>query len=154
MFSFFGKSTKKSNSDSPSTPSAVEATEAAEDDFTVVEARQKQSTPAEPPAADRFSFPGYPAVPAVPDNLPAYNTGTLASQSSVGGPHPLDGVPFRLGNICKTGDKSSDQDKSLVKIQECIDRAQRALSSSDYDFRLERTVMQQDINVAMRRLQT
>ena len=90
--------------------------------------------------------PGYPALPRAEDT-PPYPTGTMSSQYSVtGGSHALEGVPFALSARCSTGKGGglgSEFDAAMDDIMQRMENAKSILQSANYDFQVEKSIVEQ-----------
>lgn len=157
---FFGKNPKKvsqSPSQSSSDPTFDHVATAGEDDgFTLISggggnSGNSQNWDAVLPPSD--SSPNM-LVPPYPPN-PAAAPVTCATQSmSV---HGLDGVPFVLSVKCQfAGNKGrrGQADTLLEDVSVRLATVQQLIQSADYDFRLERSVIESEISGTMRRMQT
>lgn len=155
----FGKSSKKvppspSSLSSPSTEAFSSSGPNEDDGFTLLGPAKSES-------------PGYPLLPPT-DAMPyppgtrgaagasSNSNGTLPSQSSVSVPHVLDGVDFKLSGKCSLDDDSSRSQTNafLDEVSARLDAAQNLIQASNYDFRLEKSVVESDISATMRRMQT
>ena len=91
--------------------------------------------------------PGYPALPKAEETQPPYPTGTMSSQYSVtGGSHALEGVPFALSGRCsagKGGGLGSEFDAAMDDIMQRMENAKSILQSANYDFQVEKSVVEQ-----------
>lgn len=107
------------------------------------------------PALPQQENSPYPIRGVAPTSGPGpggYNT--LSSQSSVTMPHVLDGVPFELSPRCSSSGRTRELDALLADATTKLDAAQSLIQSSNYDFRLEKNVIDSDISATMRRMQT
>ena len=116
----------------------------------------------DPPAASTSRYPSLPpsdaASPPYPPSgaaaaaaTPNYNT--MTSQSSIGAPHALDGVPFALAPHLASSSGTRDLDRLLTEAQTCLDSAQSLVQNSNYDFRLEKNVVDSDVSATLKRMQ-
>ncbi|XP_053663224.1 uncharacterized protein LOC128712351 [Anopheles marshallii] len=143
MFSFFSKNKKPSPTQIPTDPipGAIPLTQ---DDFIFIERRGQQSaddaagtsTPAGTPAGGGL----YPSVPEPPAGGELSGKPVPVRQRSdekTG--HALHGVPFRL-----SADIGQPSDMEITRIQanEILTYIARVTYAPDYDFSLERSVLQ------------
>jgi len=154
MDRLFGRSkTKKSST--PQTPaSPSNPTVSAEDEgFAVV------SAPAATPPSNNNPYsnntPTYPVLkPEVPNGVKEPNTDTYKSQmssTSTGASAYLDGIPFVLSSKCSGG---TDHDQTLAKVESIAERIRSVdWSATQYDFRLEKSVMSQEVTNSLNRFQ-
>ena len=93
----------------------------------------------------RAPHSGYPALPRAEET--PYPTGTMSSQYSVtGGSHALEGVPFALSGRCSTGKGGglgSEFDAAMDDIMQRMENAKSILQSANYDFQVEKSVVEQ-----------
>ena len=170
----FGKSSKK-NPQSPSSgpptdafasPDAANVSGQEDDGFTILGPARGDR----PNSYQGATGLGYPVLPGSDATVPYppnpmrggagpgggnYPTGTMASQSSVTMPSALDGVPFQLSAQVSTNrGRSQSRDDLLDEVGARLEAAQQLIHSSNYDFRLEKSVIESDISATMRRMQT
>lgn len=152
MERLFGRSkTKKSTSSNQSQASPSSPFVANEDEsgFAVV------SNPTPPPLYPNVNST-YPVLNPAPATSVTNSTSnndqaqvTHQRQQSIVGAY-LDGVPFALTARCAG---SSDVDEATARIERIKDRIQNVdWSSTEYDFRLERSVLNEDLNGSLMRL--
>jgi hypothetical protein len=166
----FGKSHKKGSTSSPGgTPSASNSANS------IFESPQPPAPGSNSAAEDegftilgqpnRGSYNGYPALPPsettvspYPPAPPttAYPTGTLSSIHSSHIPHLLDGIPFQLSESCSLKSRRNGNDRSgfLDDVQARLESVHQLIESANYDFRLEKSVVESDISATMKRMQT
>jgi len=153
MERLFGRSkTKKSTSSNQSQASPSSPFVANEDEsgFAVV------SNPTPPPPLYPNVNSTYPVLNPAPATSVTNSTSnndqaqvTHQRQQSIVGAY-LDGVPFALTARCAG---SSDVDEATARIERIKDRIQNVdWSSTEYDFRLERSVLNEDLNGSLMRL--
>ncbi|XP_049288418.1 uncharacterized protein LOC125766463 [Anopheles funestus] len=143
MFSFF-KSKKPSPTQIPSDPipGAVPSTQ---EDFIFIERRGQQpaddatgtSTPAGTPAGGGGLYPTVPEPPVAGEK--AGNPVPVRQRSDEKVGHALSGVPFRLS--ADIG-QSSDMEITRIQANEILTYIARVMYAPDYDFSLERSVLQ------------
>ena len=146
MERLFGRSKSKksstANPDQPSSPSNA-AVINEDEGFAIVSNNQAMG----PPPVSNF----YPVLkPELPngqrDNLP-----TTSRQTSVGA-SALDGIPFTLSSKCSGG---NDLDEVLARVENIAERIRNVdWSTTEYDFRLEKSVVSQDLSNSLRGLHT
>ena len=152
-FPHFGKTSRKAPLPSydPLNDATVSST-SEDESFTVIEQQKSpQKLHQFPPVAESDS--SYPTP---------YATATLGSQSSSSLPHALDGVPFQLSSSCRrvleAGGAAVATTRSLEGLLEDVERRletgqQLALRAAEFDFKLEKSVIESDITSTMRRMQ-
>ena len=136
---------------------------ASEDEgFTMVGGASQREQQQQPAVAPRYpALPGSngdgsaitPSPYPPPGTSAAANYNTLTSQSSVSAPHALDGVPFALAPHCAPSSELRELDRLLAEAQTCLDSAQTLVQSSNYDFRLEKSVVDSDVSATLKRMQ-
>lgn len=155
MERLFGRSKPKKTSTSsnpgPASPSTNAAVTNEDEGFAIV------SNP-NPPAAASNPYVAanlYPNVPPCPypiakPELPNGNDSSKTQTGSSGSSAYLDGVPFTLSSRCSGG---TDLDEVLARVENIAERIRRVdWAATDYDFRLEKSVMSQDIGNTLRRM--
>ncbi|XP_050073183.1 uncharacterized protein LOC126561257 [Anopheles maculipalpis] len=148
MFSFF-KSKKPSPTQIPTDPIPGAVPPAPrEDDFIFIERRSQQPTDdgstngtgtgAAPSGAGGGLYPTVPEVPAAGSEQPG-NPVPVRQRSDEKAGHALHGVPFRL-----SADIGQPADMEITRIQtnEILAYIARVMYAPDYDFSLERSVLQ------------
>jgi len=147
MERLFGRSKSKKSSTAnpdqgPSSPSNA-AVINEDEGFAIVSNNQAMA----PPPVSNF----YPVLkPELPngqrDTLP-----TTSRQTSVGA-SALDGIPFTLSSKCSGG---NDLDEVLARVENIAERIRNVdWSTTEYDFRLEKSVVSQDLSNSLRGLHT
>lgn len=150
-FRLFGRSTKKSSA--PSNSGQEQADNSAEDDgFTVVAAEEQppliQISNAQPSVNSSnpygYTTPGY-------SPYPVGSSQTQAAAPAKKPVHYLDGVPFVLGN----GSSESDIDAILARVESASEKLKSInWGVYEYDFGIEKTVIEQDITATMKRMKS
>lgn len=142
------KDAKKSSSSITNPQASPSSTLVASDDesFTFV------STPPQQPLYP--SVPAYPVLKPTPasstSNGEVSQSSTQRQLSSVGA--YLDGIPFTLTTKSAGG---TDIDETTARIERISERIRNVdWSSTEYDFRLERSVLNEDLNRSLMRLQS
>lgn len=126
MERLFGRSKVKKSSSSNNSPTVPASVTGEDEGFSLV------TTP--------------PPIVEPPVQKPAYQQQQSICRSY------LDGVPFVLNTkVCSTS--SNDLDQILARIEGLSERVKSVdWTATDYDFRLERSVVEQDISATLRRL--
>lgn len=145
-----GKSKKSSTASnpSPSSPSNTAAVTNEEEGFSVV------SNIVPPPPAPQSLYPNvnspYPVIkPELPNGGPT-TTNTQVSSGSSGSSAYLDGIPFSLSSRCSGG---NELDEVLARVENIAERIRNVdWSATEYDFRLEKSVITQDITNSLNRM--
>ena len=139
MNRLFGRSTKKPSGTNPAQEQPDHPPE--EDGFTVVAAEERPT--ATIPAISNANPYGY--------NTPAYPVGSSQVQAATPTKPPvhyLDGVPFVMGG----GSAEYDLDTILARAEAASERLKSInWGAYEYDFSLEKTVIEQDVTATMRR---
>jgi hypothetical protein len=149
MERLFGRKPKKSSASSPSQAAPAPYVASEDEGFSVV-----SSTPSNQPALYHNFNNVYPTVNPVP--AAALNGVSSSSNQTSGGSNNvgayLDGVPFKLSSRCAG---VTDLDAISARVEHITERIRNVdWSAADYDFRLERSVVSQDITNSLRRLHT
>jgi hypothetical protein len=157
MARLFGKSAKKA----PVPPSqsdhcldqAASAVVGEDEGFTVL-AHSKSDTNTQDAKA---VFNGYPALPQdIGGGYPAVPGGKHRQGGDAGGvapvAHALDGVPFTLAEQYVSNGDRNHLDASLQNILDQLEGAGAVLRDSEYDFRLEKHVIESDVTATIKRL--
>ena len=95
-----------------------------------------------------------PTVTANTSTAPPYTTSGTGSSASGGGSNSafLDGIPFALSSKCQGG-SGSDLDEVLARVETIAERVRSVdWSSTDYDFRLEKSVLSQEISNSLQQV--
>ena len=146
MDRLFGRKTKKStaSNSSPSNPTVTNE----EEGFSIVNA-------APPPATNSTQSP-YPILNPMASNASEVGSTTVpgvSSGSSTGGSSSsafLDGIPFVLSSKCQGG---NDLDEVVARVESIAERVKNVdYSASNYDFRLERSVLSQELPNSMQQM--
>ena len=154
MDRLFGRKTKKStaSNSSPSNPTVTNE----EEGFAIV------NTPPPPPPLTNSAFQSpYPilnptasnASELVSSSSAAAASGVSSGASSSGGSSSsafLDGIPFVLSSRCQGG---NDLDEVVARVESIAERVKNVdWSASNYDFRLERSVLSQELPNAVQQM--
>jgi len=149
MERLFGRSkTKKSSTSNPDVgPSSPSNAAVINEDegFAIVSNNQAMVTP--PPTASNF----YPVLKPELPNGRREDLPTTSRQTSVGA-SALDGIPFTLSSRCSGG---NDLDEVLARVENIAERIRNVdWSTTEYDFRLEKSVISQDLSNSLRGMHT
>ncbi len=151
----FGIGSKKESKSGDNSNSSLTQLEQEVEGFTLIAPKNPM-----PPQ----ELPLYPPLPAGAVNATAplkspVNSNTLTSQTSANGysQHSvLDGVPFKLSERCKLKSRKSqnrETDRELEDVDRKLAQVQMLLQTSNYDFRLEKSVVEAEVSGTIRRMQ-
>jgi len=144
MERLFGRSKAKKSSTQdvgPASPSNAAVTNE-DEGFAIVSNNQAMVVPPSLPASNVYPV----LTPELPNGRREDQPATLR-QTSVGA-SALDGIPFTLSSKCSGG---NDLDEVLARVENIAERIRNVdWSTTEYDFRLEKSVISQDLGNSMR----
>ena len=138
MERLFGRSkAKKSSTTNPDSSPSNAAVTNEDEGFAIVSNNQAMV----PPPSSNF----YPVLkPELPNGTRGDAVPSAASRQTSVGASALDGIPFTLSSKCCGG---NDLDEVLARVESIAERIRNVdWSTTEYDFRLEKSVINQDIS--------
>ena len=146
MDRLFGRKPKKSTTTSNSSPANPTVTNE-EEGFAVVNTSPQVTHTPYPilnPLASNNS--------AIQTAVPGGDSGGSTASGSTSSSAYLDGIPFVLSSKCKGG--NNDLDEVLARVESIAERVKNVdWSASNYDFRLERSVLSQEVPNSLQQMQ-
>ena len=145
MERLFGRKSKK-----PSNANASPVVTNEDEGFAIV-----NPPPALPTSAAPYPILNPTALTNSSTGPPHTTSGTGSGSSTSGGGSNsafLDGIPFALSSKCQGG-SGSDLDEVLARVETIAERVRNVdWSSAEYDFRLEKSVLSQEISNSLQQV--
>lgn len=150
MDRLFGRSKTKKSTTSPASPSTVAVT-TEDEGFAVVSTPVQAGTTSTPSPYPNIGS-SYPILkPELPNGNTTGTPTVPSSSNSSGASAYLDGIPFVLSSKCNGG---TEHDNTLAKVESIAERIRSVdWNSTQYDFRLEKSVLSQEISGSLGRVQ-